>query len=463
MLVNGKVDFTKKVLDWDGFGFNYVETAQTPDYTKDPQDYGGFNHINAKQREEILDLVFGPDGLKPNVIKMFLDPFHQNGSNASFDHKTSTEWMRYFVREGYRMNRNANRPMEVITTLYEPPAYITKQNIMRGRDLNPQRIDDLAQYFISWIKFLKDEEGLPVNHASLHNEGEDYSRWPEDGSHGNIGTGHDYNMYWPPEQVASFMPVLRRAFDKAGLNSVTVAPGETSNWTRFYNWGYADAIADNPNAMDALGLITSHGFSGGKIGETWYSDHRSAGTDTLRALKPNLHTWTTSMSWGQMNAAFICMIHANIYSAKCNCIIPWAGIQRPSLWVGGDPNPGNAIQINEDGTYEVRKGYYYYKQVSPVGQKGMYIAKTASTHSGTSIIAFTSGKSNAPNAFVVANASEERAHFLFDILGGGKRYRVYATSNDMNNKNLDDFCPVNGKGSVSIPENSVTTFIQQED
>ncbi|MDR2479297.1 MAG: hypothetical protein LBD48_08290 [Treponema sp.] len=462
MLVRVAVDFSKKVLDWDGFGFNYVETAQTPDYTKDPQDYGGFSLLSQEQRDEIINLVFGSGGLQPNVIKMFLDPFHQTGNGGSpFDHKTTTKWMRYFVNKGYQLNAAAGRPTEIITTLYGPPAYITKQNIMRGRDLDPQRMDDLAQYFISWVKFLRDEEKLPVNYVSLHNEGEDYSRWPEDGSHGNLGTGHDYNMYWPPEQVAVFIPVLRKALDRAGLSSVLTAPGETSNWTRFYNWGYADAIADNPDTMNALGLITSHGFSGGKTGETWHSDHRSAGADVIRALKPSLHSWATSMSWGQMDAGFICMIQANIYSAKCNSVIPWAGIQRPTLWVGGDPNPGNAIQIHEDGTYEIRKGYYYYKQVAPVGQKGMLVAKASATHSGTSVMAFASGKSKAPNAFVLANATPEEAEFEITLSKGGTKYRVYSTSETMNAQDLEDLCPLAGKASIKLPGNSVTTFIQR--
>ncbi len=38
-----EVDFSVHLRDWDGFGFNYVETAQTMDYATDPQDYGGFS------------------------------------------------------------------------------------------------------------------------------------------------------------------------------------------------------------------------------------------------------------------------------------------------------------------------------------------------------------------------------------------------------------------------------------
>ena len=65
MLVHSKIDFSKKVIDWDGFGFNYVETAQTVDYTQDPQDYGGFSILSPEKREEILQLVFGEEACGP--------------------------------------------------------------------------------------------------------------------------------------------------------------------------------------------------------------------------------------------------------------------------------------------------------------------------------------------------------------------------------------------------------------
>ena len=37
--VRGNVDFSDKLRDWDGFGFNYVELAHTYDYTKFKQEY----------------------------------------------------------------------------------------------------------------------------------------------------------------------------------------------------------------------------------------------------------------------------------------------------------------------------------------------------------------------------------------------------------------------------------------
>ncbi|NJO03958.1 MAG: hypothetical protein HC880_21815 [Bacteroidia bacterium] len=86
-----RVDFSKKLRDWDGFGFNYVETAQTWDYEKDPQEYGGFSLLDEQEKQKIIDLIFGEDGLKVGLVKMFLDPHHQQALKAPFDHRTTTE------------------------------------------------------------------------------------------------------------------------------------------------------------------------------------------------------------------------------------------------------------------------------------------------------------------------------------------------------------------------------------
>jgi hypothetical protein len=40
--VNAAVDFSNLTREWDGFGVNYVELAQSPDYDEWPQEYGGF-------------------------------------------------------------------------------------------------------------------------------------------------------------------------------------------------------------------------------------------------------------------------------------------------------------------------------------------------------------------------------------------------------------------------------------
>lgn len=163
------IDFSDHVREWDGFGVNYVETSQTRDYREWKQEYGGFSILPEAKRREILDLIFGESGLRPGLLKMFLDPFHSGN-----DHTTTTHWMRMFAREGLSRVRAWGGDLSILTTLYGPPARMTKQKFVLGRDLDPAHTRELCGYIADWVKYLRTVEKLPVRYASLHNEGDAY-------------------------------------------------------------------------------------------------------------------------------------------------------------------------------------------------------------------------------------------------------------------------------------------------
>ncbi|MFW6410421.1 MAG: hypothetical protein ACOCZR_05225, partial [Halanaerobiales bacterium] len=352
--------------------------------------------------------------------------------------------------------------LNIFTSLYGPPGCMTEQKFIRGRDLDPDYKLECAKYIAAWAQFLKEEENLPVKYVALHNEGEDYFRWPENGKFPNWEDGHDYNMYWPPEQVAEVIPILRKVLDKNGLENIGVAPGETTNWTRFHEWGYADVIAGNDKAIEALGLISSHGFlSSGN--NRWYSDPRSAGIDILRGKKP-VPAWTTSISWKDMNVDFLMDYQHNIYSAKVNGLIPWACIQHAGRWVGGDPNPGTAIKVSDDGSYSVEPGYYYYKQLSTAGQPGMSVARVRSTDVQVGLIAFTADGTDNPDAFVVLNRYDENKELEIEIEGNiSNIFQAFRTSDEEKEQysEVGDFVIKNNKIYYEVPARSATTFFEK--
>ncbi|MCF7669016.1 MAG: hypothetical protein K9N48_04485 [Verrucomicrobia bacterium] len=456
--VRATVDFSKKLRAWDGFGFNYVETAQTRNPVDDPQDYGGFSLLDTKEKGEIIDMIFGEDGLKVGIVKMFLDPFHQAAPGGEFDHVNTTKNMRFFVREGLKKTRARGDNLTIITTLYGPPGFMTKQKTFRGRDLDPEFKDDLAAYIIDWVKFLREKEGFPVKYISLHNEGEDWRRWNEEGI--TDWPGHDYNLFWPPEQVVEFIKMLPDMLEEAGLSDVEVTPGETTNWYRFGTWGYASAIAYDSAALDNLGLITSHGFYSGSYGR-WFGEHKSTGIDLLRSKRPELHVWVTSTSWSNMDAENIKEMHGNIYTAKVNGITPWAGIQRPTQWVKGDPNPGCAFYVHEDGTYDVRRGYYFYKQITRAGQPGMSVAHTTAMDSEIAVIAFSKNKTSHPDAFIVTNISNSPKKIAVEISGtASEAFHAFRTTNNENDlyDDIGAFELEENRIVYNAPGGSVTTF-----
>ncbi len=460
--VRAEVDFGRQLREWDGFGFNYVESAQTRDYRGDPQEYGGFSLLSEADRRRIIDLVFGDEGLKVGLVKMFLDPWHQREAGGPYDHRSSTANMRWFVREGLRKTRQSGRDLTVITTLYGPPAYMTKQKKLRGRDLDPAHRQDLVAYLVNWVRFLREEEGIPVRYVSIHNEGEDWRRWNRQGH--TDWPGHDYNLFWPPEEVVDAIKRVDEALRRAGFSDVKVTPGETTNWYRFGAWGYAEALAGDREALERMGLITSHGFYSGDYGR-WFGEHKSAGIDLLRHLRPGLHAWVTSTSWSGMDADSIKEHHGNIYTAKVNAIIPWAGIQRPGKWVEGDPNPGCAFWVHDDGRWEVRRGYHFYKQVSRAGQPGMAVVQTGAMDSEVAVIAFAANGTSNPDAMVLVNLGKEEKLVHVRVRGtDADRFRGYRTLDDESElyQESGEFHVRDGGFTYQAPARSVTTFFGAE-
>jgi O-glycosyl hydrolase len=461
------IRFDRLLQPWDGFGINYVEACQTRDYASSPQDYGGFGILSEDAMREIITLIFGDDGLRPGIAKMFLDPWHQAEPAAgydfqsplvvpdAYDHEATTQWMRRFIREGTALTRRRGSELGVITTLYGPPGWMTQQRFVRGRDLDPRFRIEMAKYFAAWVKFLREKEGLLVQAISLHNEGEDWMRWPLDGSDAG-DPRHDYNLYWPPQMVVEFLSLCRSVLDANGLQDVLVSPGECTNWKRFQTWGYARAIADDPAALEALGLIVSHGFYSAGM-QRWSADHRSAGVDLLRDLRPELHAWTTSTGWGREFLSMIWEIEQSIYAAKLNAYIPWAGVQRQALWKGGDPNPQTAILVCEDGTYRVQKEYHVYKHACRAGQPGMRVADFACNASEILVLAFGSNGSGHADAFVLANASSEAREIEVEVLGagGGAPFQGWQTTEI---KDWIAIGPTSLPGKIVLPARSVTSF-----
>ncbi len=488
------VDFSNKIRAWDGFGVNYVETSQTFNYDNWPQDYGGFSFISQEAQEEIIDLIFGENGLQPDLIKMFYDPLHQTERGGEFNHERTTANMRHFVRSGLELSNQRNQDLSIITTLYGPPGFMTEQKQIRGRDLDYDYRDELAKYLLSWVKFLREKEGFPVDFVSLHNEGESWLRWPLDGGLADIdATGHDYNMFWTPELVNDMLIRTRKLFDREGLSQVQLTNGEPTNWYRFGAWGYDNSLIENPEALSALGLITSHGFYVGSMeARRWYGPHSNRANTTLRAAKPGLHSWTTSTAWCIkhdrhvvdneiirqyiVNSLFVKEIFSNIYEAQVNGYIPWAFIQTASQWIRPDPNPGSAIRVFDDGTWEVRKGYYYYKQVTSVGRKGMKIVDTHTMDTQLNIIGFSGEGTDHPDAFVLVNSGTDDMTVKFNVRDArSNRFQAHRTSgedvyqhtetaqytDEPGNDNYTDIGVFTLDGDTLIynaPANSVTTF-----
>lgn len=470
------IRFDCPLREWHGFGVNYVETAQTRDYSLYQQDYSGFSFASEETRQLIMEMIFGEDGLRPGLTKLFLDPFHEGLTKtkndnmdpmridlSGYDHKTTTRWIRYFNREGLKMMQQWGGTFSSIATLYGPAPWMTKQNYVLGRDVDPDERYEMAEYMASWAKYLLEVEGIPVKYISFHNEGDAYYRWPRDGS--NPGEDHrDYNMYWSPEQVVDFLKITREVLDSNDLQDVGLSPGETQTWYRFDQWGYARAIVDDSDALENLDLMTSHSFANTDIpNSVYYGDYRSTGQDLIHLHKPGVPVWVTSRPWAD-GPDFVESIRRDIYECKSNGLIPWALVSGDQEWLGSDGkykdgSMDKAFAIHRDGTVSVTDNYYYFKQVTRAGQPGMKVAEVINLDPALGVLAFKAVKPGQQNAFVLINKSDESKQVKIHLHGTlESSYAIHRTMSGEQYKKLKALDSRGGLITYDCPARSVSTF-----
>jgi len=476
---NLEIKFEEPLWEWDGFGVNYVQTRHTRDYKVFPQDYGGFKYLSEEDRQTVMDMIFGEDGLRPGIIKVFADPFHEPVNDNDdpfsidmdkFDHTTTTEWILYFCREAEKRVKVWDGELVYLACLYGPPSWMSKQKDFRGRDLDNTQKYELAEYLVSWAKYLRETEGLNVQYISPHNEGEDSRRWAEDGTDDTLFYKHDFNMLWPAHQTIDFLTYADEVLYHNGMLDVKLTNGEMTTWRRLHRWWYptpmyaynlAQEIKSNPEAMKNLGLITSHGFM-----QNYYNE----GIAMLRDSNPGLHAWTTSYTWDPMNHEIVEDARNLIYNVQCNGLIPWAIVHNayesdklsPPM---GFRQSGNADSpfLTDEGELTITKAYYYYKQICRAGQPHMNVVAVQTDHEQIQAMAFGHHITDNPDAFMILNKGEETVSVKLSITGSEyNQFEAFRTSDkeyeDENYKSLGKYTIDDNEIIYEAPPKSATTF-----
>ena len=416
------------------------------------EDYGSFSRLPESVKNEVLDLIFGEDGLDVGLVKMFLSPYLLLDPSSpgvlvldDYRFKECLPETINFAREGLKRTEDRGVPLRFMATMYGPPVWGNLQKTIRGKDLDPSQRESLATYLAGCCKSLVEVENIPVEAVSLHNEGEDPNRYPG-------RPGDDFNMHWTPQQIADMIPRVRRQLDIAELDGVAVAPGETTTWSRFEP--YAWAIGNSEDARAGIGLITSHGFGG---------DYSRGGIDFLKKQRnrPDLRVWTTSCSWQKTGGIDFCRDFVNLISKLgLNALIPWALIQTAGGWPGGDPNPNPPFLVENDGEVKVNKSYHFYKQLSTAGRPGMGVAEVQGEFFGMHVLGFASNGTEFPNSLVVVNEKTSAEKMEVEFKGSSGALKLFRTNNcDESYTHIDDLVlDSNNKILYDYPPLSVSTF-----
>lgn len=442
------VDFSKTLQVWDGFGVNYVETAQTRNYEDWAQDFGGFSKLSEAERQQLMDALYGPDGLGLALHKIFLDPWGQAAPDAPYEFERTTKWSRYFLREAVKRTSAEGRELRILTTLYGPPAWATQQRKLLARDFDPAQADALAKYMAAWVKFLQDKEGVQVEFLSLSNEAKDATFFTEDGM-GPRGNS-DYNIAWKEDEMINMMRRMRVLLPKVGFT-----PTEPTGWdgANYYPFTRTKELCD------ALGIVAAHSFG---RSDQWGPDF----VKKAREKKPGIPVWTTSHDWRQGGVDFALHTYTQIYTVGVNGIITWQVSKNLSEWRPAPKNPNAAIMMRPSGKPELGRAYFILKQLSRAGQPGMAVAQTAAEHEKVRLMAFASNGTRHPNSLILVNNGDVAISLRLAVSGiSASTWHARRTDESAEQWRALEPLRAQEKGSIvtELPPKSVTTLFQSKD
>lgn len=427
--------------------------------------------------QKAADLFYGDDGLRLNIARFNIG----GGDNPSHTHITRTD----SNMPGYTKYNNGNVTYDwsadanqrnvlmksieaagddMIVEMFSnsPPYYMTNSGCSSGaKDANKNNLkddyyDDFAEYFAEVCYHYEKEWGVDIQSVDAMNE--PYTNYWKANSNKQEGCHFDQG-----NSQTKIILELQKSMDKRGLDDVIICgTDETSIDTQISSYNKLSA-----DAKKALDRIDTHTYSGSK---------RSELKDL--AVKEGKNLWmsevdggnTAGTNAGQMGSALWLAdrITLDMNELNSSAWIMWQVIDNHISQNGyngnkdsGMPNInggfwGIAVADHDKNDIILTKKYYGFGQYTRYIRPGMTMLKS----SRTTLAAYD--KENKQLVIVAYNTSGNKKDINFDLSGFGTigaSAQVIRTSATENWANAGTVKANGGSLSVSLPANSISTFI----
>ncbi len=211
-------------------------------------------------RESIADLLFDREqGIGLTILRYNL------GGGEGWN--IQDPWRRaetYEVAPGvYDWSRDANARwllhaahargvQQIVAFVNSPPARMTVSGLTTGEkdggsNLRPEMVGAFVRYLLDVVRYLQEQEGLPITHISPVNE----PQWNWSYKNGQEG------CHYSPAEAATVTRALLDAIDTEGLMLQVSAP-ESGEWK--HSTVYADALLSDPHSASRLPHFAVHSY-----------------------------------------------------------------------------------------------------------------------------------------------------------------------------------------------------------
>ncbi len=432
-----------------------------------------------RKRNEVMNLLFGNDGLHLNILRgevyphywenetdkdfnmnedidMSLDDpffdidFSADGNEAAeaIAQRKGQLWITKQAKETYNVNK-------LVFSTWSAPAYMKDNGSTSNGHLSTSYYQAYADYLSAFCNAYK-SAGLNPYAISPANEPEYAASWN--------------SCLWSYKQLGTFLVNNLIPTFSEQQPDVKIIFGENAQWNKVWyvyqgSKTFTNNVLNNYPAVAKYPVIAAgHGYPNPKIPGLPLPD------DVMPTIEPfdkaeanNIPVWlteisdavqsyTTSMSDGLKWAK---LFHKYLSDANVAAIIWWAG----ALPDHGT-NEGLIYIAKDRVSYETSKRYEVFGNFTryiPAGSKRVTIEKGGSVNSNILISGY---KNNKEFTAVAINPTSNAATFNLGLSGAtiSGNLKAYVTDETRKWVAQEDIVPVNGVYTVNLPANSVVTF-----
>ncbi len=345
-------------------------------------------------------------------------------SNGQYDW-TADPGQRWVLQRGIKDGANT---FEAFSN--SPPYFMTNSGSVTGAsgggdNLNPNRVQDFANYLATVVKHFKQSWG--VSFASLESLNEPAASW---WTYGNRQEGCHIS---PGATQSGLIVATAKALHAQGLRTAVSASDENSNDVAVSSW---DALTTE--AKTSISRLNTHCYSGSS--QHWVNH---------RATRDTKRIWMSE--YGDGDASGLTMAHQIVTDLRVmmpTAWVYWQAIDNGGGWGCIDMDLNNHAQ-----TYTVNPKYYALAQFSNFIHPGARFLSvtdpnTVCTISGSQVVLVT-----------VSDIAQTVTYDLSRFTQVGSSASVYQTSPGVNMANVGPVSLSKGVASVSVPAHSVTTLV----
>ncbi len=206
---------------------------------------GEIHSLAQAERTRVLDLLFGPDGARINILRSevwwtgkrlpFTHPLYLSGLVYHFGEEENESAQFFLMRESQKRHE-----MIFSSCAWSPPPEWKTSSSLRDGELLPKRYEDFADYLIGYLRFYKAVRYQNVHLLSIQN---------------NPGRGTaDQGCQWSSDQLRDFVKILGRRIREQSIPTGIMLPE--------MRWGQAAThlkpLLENAEVRPLISHISAH-------------------------------------------------------------------------------------------------------------------------------------------------------------------------------------------------------------